>query len=55
MLLGVEKRRKGQEEEEGDAGEVDDEYGAVPKSSVRSDADSDARSEYSCPPAAQPF
>ncbi|EAY84205.1 hypothetical protein OsI_05585 [Oryza sativa Indica Group] len=44
MLLGVEKRRKGQEEEEeGDAGEVDDEYGAVPKSSVRSDADSDAR------------
>ncbi|XP_062224317.1 uncharacterized protein LOC133922832 isoform X1 [Phragmites australis] len=39
MLLGVEKRRKGQDAEE-DGGE---EYDTVPKASVRSDADSDAR------------
>ncbi|XP_062217960.1 uncharacterized protein LOC133918220 isoform X2 [Phragmites australis] len=45
MLLGVEKRRRGQDAEE-DGGE---EYDAVPKASVRSDADADARGgDYMC-------
>ncbi|CAL4890438.1 unnamed protein product [Urochloa decumbens] len=44
MLLGVDKRRKGhgaEEDEEGD--DAGDDYGAVPKASVRSDSDADAR------------
>jgi hypothetical protein len=52
MLLGVERRRKDAGAGEDDDGEQEEEYGAVPMASVRSDAaDSDARSEhpYSCP------
>jgi hypothetical protein len=48
MLLGVGKRRKGgqdaEDQEEDDTGE---DYRVVPKASVRSDADDEARGEHS--------
>ncbi|KAL6848520.1 hypothetical protein ACP4OV_021814 [Aristida adscensionis] len=45
MLLGVEKRRKGadvEEQEQEDGGGAGEDYSAVPKASVRSDADAEA-------------
>nr|CAB3503202.1 unnamed protein product [Digitaria exilis] len=46
MLLGVDKRRKGHGAEEEDDADAGDDYGGVPKASVRSDADADARGQW---------